>query len=96
MCVFVFSTTFVGNISRSKQPDQTPSQVNIGLHVKYRYSCQLIMKLEFSPQVFERYSNMKFNENPSSESPVVPCRRTDGRTDMMKMTVAFRNFAEAP
>jgi hypothetical protein len=29
----------------------------------------------------EKYSNMKFNEHPSSENRVVPCGQTDGRTD---------------
>jgi hypothetical protein len=39
---------------------------------------------------------MKFPENPSIGSRVVPCGRTDGRTDMTKLIVAFRNFANAP
>jgi hypothetical protein len=35
----------------------------IGLHVKYRcYSCRIVMKLEFSLQFFEKYSNIKFHE----------------------------------
>jgi hypothetical protein len=32
-------------------------------------------------QILEKYSNVKFNKNPSSESQVVPCRQTDGHTD---------------
>jgi hypothetical protein len=36
-----------------------------------------LMKLEFCRQIFEKYSNIKFNENPSSGSRVVPCGRTD-------------------
>jgi len=39
---------------------------------------------------------MKFHENPSSESRVVPCGPTDRRTDITKLIVAFRNFANAP
>ena len=50
------------------------------------------MKLEFSRQIFEKYSNIKFHENPSSGSRVIP----SGRTDMTKLTVAFCNFANAP
>jgi hypothetical protein len=59
-----------------------------------------------SRQNFEKYSNIKFRETPSSESRVAPCGRTDGRTetdgrtdgqtDMTKITVAFYNFANAP
>jgi hypothetical protein len=33
------------------------------------------MTLEFSRQIFEKYS--KFHENPSTGSRVVPCGRTD-------------------
>jgi len=35
------------------------------------------MKLEFSGQIFEKNSNIKFHENPSSGSRVVPCGQTD-------------------
>ena len=38
------------------------------------------MKLEICRQVFEKYSNTKFLENPSSESLIVPCGWTDGKT----------------
>jgi len=39
------------------------------------------MNLKFSLHIFEKYSNINFYENPSSGSRVVPCGRTDGRTD---------------
>jgi hypothetical protein len=35
------------------------------------------MKLEFSQQIFEKSSNNKFHQYPSSESRVVPCGWTD-------------------
>jgi hypothetical protein len=35
------------------------------------------MKLEFSQQIFEKYSNMKFHEILSSGNRVIPCERTD-------------------
>ena len=54
------------------------------------------MKVEFSRQIFEKYSYIKCNENPCGESRVVPCGQTDGQADMTKMIVAFRNFANAP
>jgi len=37
----------------------------------------MLMKLEFSRQILENYSNIKFQENLSSGSRVVPWGRTD-------------------
>jgi len=54
------------------------------------------MTLEFYRQTFEKSSNIKYDENPSSESRVLPRGRTDRRTDMTELVVAFRNFATAP
>jgi len=51
------------------------------------------MKIEFSRHILEKSSNIKFTENPSRGIRVVPCGRTDGWTDMRKLTVAFRNYA---
>jgi hypothetical protein len=54
------------------------------------------MKLEFSRQFFEKYSKIKLYDNPSSGSRVVPYGQTDGRTEMTKLIVAFRNSANVP
>jgi hypothetical protein len=56
-----------------------------------RYFCRILMKFEFFRQIFEKVSNIKFHQNPSSGSRVISC----GQTDMTKITVAFRNFADA-
>ena len=48
--------------------------------------------LNFVDIFSKKYSNIKFHENPSIGSPVVPC----WRTDMTKLAVAFLNFAKAP
>ena len=53
----------------------------IGLHVKYRLSLSDFKNLDFSRQIFEKYSDLKFHENPSTWSRVVSCGRKDGRTD---------------
>jgi len=42
-----------------------------------RFSCQILMRIEFSPHIFEQCSNIKFHENPYSRSRVVPCGQTD-------------------
>jgi len=51
------------------------------------------MKLELSGQIFQMFSNVKFHENPSSGSRVVPCGLTYG-TDMTKLIAAFHNFTK--
>ena len=55
----------------------------IGLHVCTRYSCQILMKLKFSEQIFDKHANIKFHENPSSGSRVV-LMRTDRLTGREK------------
>ena len=44
----------------------------------------------------EKNLNIKLYGNPPAGSRVVPWGWTDGRTDMMKLTVAFSKFAYAP
>jgi len=60
--------------------------------------CHILIKLEFSRQIFEKSRNTKFHENQSNGRRVFPSARTeerkDGRTDMPKLMVAFRNFAK--
>jgi len=46
------------------------------------------MKLEFSRQISERYSN-KFHQNPSNRSEVFQCGQTERHEE------AHRNFANA-
>jgi hypothetical protein len=52
------------------------------------------MKLEFSGQILDKDSNIKFHENPSCGSRVAPRRRKDGQTDMMQLVVGFSQFCE--
>jgi len=54
------------------------------------------MKLEFSRQLLEKYTHIKFCDNLSNGSRVVPCGRTDGQTDMTKLIGTSRNFANVP
>ena len=60
------------------------------------YSCQILMKLEFSLTDGLIYSNIKFHKNPSSGNLVVPCRQTEGQTDRRDEAISlfFRNFAQ--
>jgi len=34
----------------------------------------MLMKLEFSLRIFEKYSNVRFHDSPSIGRRVVPCR----------------------
>jgi hypothetical protein len=62
-----------------------------------RYSGQILMKLEFSRQIFEKkLIYIKFHENPSRGSRVVPRGKTERQTNMTKLIFAFRNFANEP
>ena len=66
----------------------------ICLHVHYSSFLSDLKKPEVSRQMFEKFSNIKFHENPSSKSRVVPCNwQTDRHDDLI---VAFRNFANPP
>jgi hypothetical protein len=58
-----------------------------GSHTKKEYK-----KIEFSWHIFEKCSNVKFYENPSNGNRVVTC----GQSEMTKLIVAFRIFANAP
>ena len=40
------------------------------------------MKSEFFRQIFEEVSNIKFYQNPSSGSRVVPCGQIDGHDEV--------------
>jgi hypothetical protein len=64
-------------------------------HLKCRYSCHILMRLEFSQRVFEKYSKIQFHDNQPGGSRVVPCGQTDGRTDKKNLKIAFPNFEKA-
>ena len=49
------------------------------------------MKLDFSQQIFEEYSNLM-----KIRSLMAELLHTDRRRDMTKLIIAFRNFAKAP
>ena len=65
----------------------------IGLHVQCRYSCQILMKLEFSKQIFEKILKYHIRDNSFTTSRVL-CGRMNRQ--MTKLIVAFHNFANAP
>jgi len=76
MYVLIFSTvlpeTFL--IRRNERDDKKCILIFM---LSTRYSCQILMKIQFSRQIFQKCKNIKFHENPSSGSRVVACGRTD-------------------
>ena len=68
------------------------------VHVKYPLFVSAFNETRTPRQIFEKESNITFNENPFSGISVAPCGRTARKeTDMMKpiFLVTFRNFANA-
>jgi hypothetical protein len=63
-----------------------------GLHVKYPVFMSDFNEILIFSTELQKYWNINFHEIPSSGSQIVAC----GRTDMKKLTVFFRNFANAP
>ena len=49
------------------------------------------MKHELNRQIFEKYSNTKFRENPSTGSRVVPSEQTGGHDEVNS---GFAQFCE--
>jgi len=60
----------------------------IGLHVNYQLFLSHLIKHEYPPAIFEKYSKIKLYENLSNVSRVVPC----GRTDITNLMVAYANL----
>ena len=59
-------------------------------------SCSTVMKLETSRQIFEGKKNTQISNYMKIRPVGAELFHAGGRTDMTKLTVAFRNFANAP
>jgi hypothetical protein len=70
------------------------------LHVKYSLFLPDSNETEFYGQILEKYSHIKFHQNPSNGRRVVSRGRTeaqtDRHTDITNLIVTIGNFAEAP
>jgi len=93
-CILIFSATLSKTflILRRIEPDiiikvcRSSGKVPVSL-----------VRLKWNSNFLETFSkSIKFHENPSSRTPVLPCGRADGQTDMTKLMVTFRNFANTP
>ena len=85
----ILSTTFL--ILRRTERDITKNIC--GFHMKYPYSCQILMKFEFSRHIFEKYLNIKFRYIRLAGGEFFYADRwTDGEIDVTKLIVVFRNL----
>jgi hypothetical protein len=64
----------------------------IGIPVKYRLLLSDCNETRIFSTYFRKILNIKFRENLSRVSLVIPCGQTDGQTDMTKLVVAFLNL----
>jgi hypothetical protein len=94
ICVLIFSTNFPWNIFILRRTRRDRSKMYVGLHVH----CPLclsdfneiwIFSIDFSKSTHKiQWKSVQWEPNF--------IMRTDGQTDITKLTVAFRNFAKAP
>ena len=91
-CVLILSTILSETFLILRRNERDMIKMFICFHVNYPLFLSDINNTWIFRQIFWRPPNIKFHENPSSESRVIPC----GRTDMTQLTVVFRNFAYEP
>jgi hypothetical protein len=89
MCVSMFSTTFLSNISHSKKKWAWCDQTCIGVLV-FVYSCWIGIFLVDFLKIIQLSNFMKIH-------PVeADLFQADRRRDMTKLTVTFHNFSNVP
>jgi len=100
MCVLISSKRFVWNFSHSKKNwARYDKKKSSGLQVKYSLFWSDLMKLEFSLQVFRKILKYRISWKSAQWEPSCSMQadgRTEERTDVTQLIVAFRNFANAP
>jgi hypothetical protein len=95
MCVLIFCTTFVWNVSHSKKNLARYGQKYRNVFVySTRYFCRTLIKVELLRHIFEKVSNIKFHQNPWTGSRVVPCGRTDGHDEAWNWAAANNRFSK--
>ena len=71
--VLIFYTYLGWKISHSKNSAKYYQTCTKVFTYSTHYSYQISIKLPFYGNAFEKYSNIKFHDNPSSGSRFVPC-----------------------
>ena len=97
--VLIFGTTFVWLISLSKKNSaRSYRRCSYDFIESTRYSCQILIELGIFSSYCRKVLRYHVSWKSSRGNRVVPCAWIDtvGRTDMTKLIVAFRYFANAP
>ena len=92
MCFLIFSTIFCETFLILRRTEREVLKTIYWSSSKAPFVPVRSNETWFYSFFFEKYWNIEFHENPSDGSRVVPC----GRTDMTKLIVGFRNFANVP
>jgi hypothetical protein len=98
-CVLIFGTIFVWNISRSRKIiSEIWIKIYVGLYVKYLLFLPNFNDTWIFSTVFKKKaSNISFKENPPVGAELFRAYgRTDIRTGVTKLMVAFSNFVTQP
>ena len=94
MFCFASLYTLVCNICNSKKNCRRCDKICVlAFTWSAHYSCQMLMEVEFSGQIFSKRSSNKFKENPSSGSQIVTGGSKGGRTDRW---TEHKNLLDAP
>ena len=100
MFLLIFSTTFIGNISHSRNNSVRYCHKCENVFMQSRcYSCRISMRPEFSQQIFEKKLKCQISWKSVQWEPSCSMwtdGQTDGQKGMTKLIVAFCNFANAP
>jgi hypothetical protein len=80
-------------ILRRTEQDSIKNARSFPCKVQHRYCCHSLVKLEFSQQILGKRSIPNFTKIRPVGADLF---YADGRTDMTKLIVVFRNFANAP
>jgi len=92
MCVLNSSTNFDENICHYTKQRTRYDQKYLTIFMKSaRYSCLILMKLQFSTFFFRKYPNKNSQEIQSSVRRVVPCRQTERHDEVNSR---FSQFCE--
>jgi len=88
----MFSTTFTETflILRRTEKDMI-KELTLVFTLITQYSCLILIKLEFSRQMFKKFLNVTFHANSSSGRRLAPCRQTDRYGEANRLFLQFLN-----